>query len=409
MRLSRLMNRRRPSGERGAVAVLVTAFVALGVLLGASAISIDVGSLYAQRRQVQNGADAAAFAFAKTCALTKKCLASSAPSLGTLVGQNGRGTLSDSSTTPSYSTGLCVKNLPAGTTTDLPACGASSGTFIDCPAMNAAVTSLPYVEVHTQTLVNGTHILPPVVAGALGFGGANVQACARALFGPSGPGTEKAMPIAMSYCDWKAAVNYPATPGTFQNPPVGAWPGYGTANPWPSTEQTVSLAKDESACPTWNGHPAPGGFGWLTQDASSCSATITNGWVAGNTGNNYQCDLSPYLGKVAYMPIFDCVSATQVSPITSATDCTTSAHGSGNTWYHIAGYAALYVSGWNIGSSHQASVRPPGAVPTCMGPGSSGSCVSGWFTQELASSLPVDTSGGSGTPGFGTPTVHAAG
>lgn len=408
MRVAQFMNRRRPTGERGAVMVLVTAFVALGVLLGASAISIDVGSLYAQRRQVQNGADAAAFAFAKTCAITKQCTSSSAPGLRTLVGQNGQGTLSDSSTSPSYSTGLCVNNLPTGTTTDLPTCNASSGAFNDCPAMNAAAASLPYVEAHTQTLVNGTHILPPIVAGALGFGGANVQACSRAVFGPAGGGTEKAMPITMSYCDWKAAVNYPATSGTFQSPPVGAWPGYGPANPWPATEQTVSMAKNETGCSTWNGHTAPGGFGWLTQDSSGCSATITNGWVAGNTGNSYECDLTPYLGKVAYMPIFDCVTATQVNPITSATDCSSAANGTGNTWYHVVGYAALYVSGWNIASNQQASLRPPGAVPTCQGTGSSGNCVSGWFTQELASSLPIDTSG-SGAPGFGTPTVHAAG
>ena len=57
---------RRLSGDNGAVAVLV-AILAV-VLFGFAALVIDVGALYHERRQLQNGADAAAFAVAQACA-----------------------------------------------------------------------------------------------------------------------------------------------------------------------------------------------------------------------------------------------------------------------------------------------------------------------------------------------------
>jgi len=65
MRLKgRIQSMRRT--ETGAVAMIVALLAGTGVLLGAAAISVDVGSLYAQRRVVQNGADAAAFSLART-------------------------------------------------------------------------------------------------------------------------------------------------------------------------------------------------------------------------------------------------------------------------------------------------------------------------------------------------------
>lgn len=56
-----------PSGdERGAIAVLVALLMV--VLLGFAAISIDVGRLYAEKAELQNGADAAALGVAQHCA-----------------------------------------------------------------------------------------------------------------------------------------------------------------------------------------------------------------------------------------------------------------------------------------------------------------------------------------------------
>jgi Flp pilus assembly protein TadG len=59
---------RRPSGrgEQGAVAIIVA--IMLVVLMGAVALAVDVGGLYLKRRELVNGADAAALSAARTCA-----------------------------------------------------------------------------------------------------------------------------------------------------------------------------------------------------------------------------------------------------------------------------------------------------------------------------------------------------
>src|SRR3954452_8660928 len=57
----RVVNR----GERGATAVIVALMLVL--LFGMGAIVVDVGAMYQERRELQNGADAGALALAKTC------------------------------------------------------------------------------------------------------------------------------------------------------------------------------------------------------------------------------------------------------------------------------------------------------------------------------------------------------
>ncbi|MFH5878250.1 pilus assembly protein TadG-related protein [Arthrobacter sp. NA-172] len=54
------------SGEHGAVAVLIALLMV--VLLVFAALAIDVGSMYAEKAQLQNGADAAVLAIAQDCA-----------------------------------------------------------------------------------------------------------------------------------------------------------------------------------------------------------------------------------------------------------------------------------------------------------------------------------------------------
>lgn len=55
----------RDRRERGAVAVMVA--ISMVVMMGVAALSIDVGSAYSERQQLQNGADAAALAIATNC------------------------------------------------------------------------------------------------------------------------------------------------------------------------------------------------------------------------------------------------------------------------------------------------------------------------------------------------------
>ena len=55
--------------------------------------------------------------------------------------------------------------------------------------------------------------------------------------------------------------------------------------------------------------------------------------------------------------------------------------GSGNnTYYHISGFAAFYLSGWRLTKGNQVSVRPPNVL---CGSSNSQRCLSGWFLRDL--------------------------
>jgi hypothetical protein len=61
----RWLKNSRTDRERGAAGVLVA--VMMLVLIGAGALAVDVGQIYAERAQLQNGADAGAIAIAQAC------------------------------------------------------------------------------------------------------------------------------------------------------------------------------------------------------------------------------------------------------------------------------------------------------------------------------------------------------
>ncbi len=67
--LARLVLLRLRRDERGAVAIIVAVLIGGGVLTGMGALVIDVGQLFQERGELQNGADAAAIGVAKSCAL----------------------------------------------------------------------------------------------------------------------------------------------------------------------------------------------------------------------------------------------------------------------------------------------------------------------------------------------------
>src|SRR6478609_6709656 len=128
--------------EHGAVVTVVAVLLAGGVLLGFLALSLDVGQILVEKRQLQNSADAAAVSLAQSCA-KNNCVAG-ADSLANLVDNNANDKVSGLQS-------QCATNMPGST---LPPCGTATGTWADCsplPPALAAMTGLPYVEVRTQT------------------------------------------------------------------------------------------------------------------------------------------------------------------------------------------------------------------------------------------------------------------
>ncbi|MHB1474335.1 MAG: TadE/TadG family type IV pilus assembly protein [Dermatophilaceae bacterium] len=404
------------TGETGAVAMLVAILLGTGVLLGLAAITIDTGSLLYERRQLQNGADAAALSIAQTCLNADKqstlCAAPDVSPSSTLVGLVGANAADQKSDIASVcgSAALVAAN-PTAFPTQCPTL--PSPGLVECPNTSSAAK---YVEVRTSTRSGdgSSTILPPFLAQTLAGGnysGETVKACARAAWGAAGPPGPVFFPVTFSYCDWKAKtgadpLTTPPTPGHYELPPApGLTPGYGTTapnTPWPTSEVRLYTQGNGSptSCPTWNGHVAPGNF--ATSNNISCNATVVDGWVQGDTGGSAPCDLSilaSYKGQIVYLPIFDCDTSVQHS----FANCN-NAHGSGD-WYHISGYAAFYLTGFYFasGKTEGKSIYPPDDDDApCNGPDR---CVSGWFTTGTLQTT-IDTSG---APGFGSYAVQLAG
>jgi len=417
------------AGDRGAVAMIVAMLFGFGVMLGLAALTIDVGNINADRRQLQNGADAVALAVAQQCATDGTCdvvTPSKIDDLQKLANANA----ADNATSirrvdDGASTSLYQKPAICGTLAGLPLCptgwtdSSSMSNLQECPSTPSA----KYVRVYTETKngADNRNILPYYFGAAItGIEGANQQACATVTTTqPSG----SAAPIALSYCEWaKATGNNPAHPGTggggtFPAGPVGTWPGYvtgtSTATPpvptWPAFaaplptapvaghEIIIGLQGTTAAqdCSTWNGHDGPGGFGYLSAN-SLCTAVATpNGWVQVDTGNTMPtgCDLLPYFDKVLYLPVFDCLTtsvggAPTFTPV-PGTVCTSNSANGSNTWYHVTGYAKFYLSGYKTGgsSSTEAGRTDTNASPSvpCTG---NDRCLSGWFLKGLVNTPP---------------------
>ncbi len=113
--VARPVLRRLRSDQRGAVAVLVAVLIGGGVLTGMGALVIGVGQLYAERAQLQNGADAAALAVARSCA-TGTCTPGSA---GAFANANAKD-------------GVAAVNLVCG-----------SGSLGNCPPSTSKMTNCP--------------------------------------------------------------------------------------------------------------------------------------------------------------------------------------------------------------------------------------------------------------------------
>lgn len=146
--------------ERGASAVIF-GFLLIP-LIGSLAISVDVGGLYAEKAQLQNGADAAALAVAYECAVDDDCAGSSA-----------------------VASDYAANNAVDQFTTSLEPTFSAPGTVT--------------VDVETGN-TDGTDELRHPFAALIGIDSTKVVAQATAIYGPPSGGS--VFPLALSYCDF---------------------------------------------------------------------------------------------------------------------------------------------------------------------------------------------------------------
>jgi len=240
------MARRSLDGERGAVAVFVALLMV--ALLGFAAVSIDVGAMYAERRQLQNGADAGALAIAQDCA-----------------------------------DGACGN--PSGTAQQFATANKNDGVVA------AAIQGGPVTSASTSvTVVTGTtvdHWFAPV----LGIDESNLTASATAKWGVPIGGTA-VLPITFSWCEWNAQT--------------------GGGSPSGTTQRTIIFSKDSGTnCNGPSGNAVPGGFGWLPTDSGTCNTTSALAQILeSKTGNSMpsgctSADFQKVLAQTVLLPIYD--------------------------------------------------------------------------------------------------------
>jgi Flp pilus assembly protein TadG len=373
-RLARPMMRLLGRDERGAIGVLIAVLIGGGVLFGLGALAIDVGQLYQNRAELQNGADAGALAVADSCAL-------------------GTCTTGIANT---YATGNASKltggqagvDLVCGSGSGMSACPSPGGAPYDCPANPSGGAN--YVDVYTSTRTPSGTLLPPVFARTLtgnsGYVGTRVKACAQAEWGA--PSSANTIAFTISACSWYVYTNNGTT---FAQPP----PYPPNTPPAASDDHVIfehgSQGSKTTGCPPYqpSGQDAPGNFGWTT-DSGNCSVTINNSSYGGSTGASASNDCQTVLANdqanktIVYLPVYSAISGT-----------------GNNVSYTLLGFAAFVVTGYHIsGASFQAKDWVTNKFP-CTG---SNFCISGYFTQGL-----IPSTGGLGGKGLGASIVKLTG
>jgi hypothetical protein len=334
------------------------------------ALVIDVGQLYANRAELQNGADAAAMAVARSCA-QGNCAPGSAGPFATANASKLTG-------------GAAGVDLVCGSGS-LSHCPAGSGGVTDCPA--APASSPNYVDVHTSTRTSsGSSLLPPVAARTLlgnsGYQGSTVRACSQAEWGA--PSALFGLGVTISACTWDKATSAGTTFA-----PAPPYPP--NTSPSPAQDQVLQMHSSASAtgCPTEPaGADAPGNFGWTADQTGACQTYINGGSYGGDTGASPSHACQQVLSaaqanrSLLFLPVYVSVSGT----------------GTGVT-YILKGFAAFVVTGYHMpGFSASDWLN---SASNCRG---STFCLNGYFTRGL-----IPASGSLGGPNLGAVIVQLSG
>lgn len=369
--LRRRLSGLRDDGGRGAVAVLVAILLGTGVLLGMAALVVDVGQLYQNRAELQNGADAAALAVAKSCA------AGSCD--GSIATATGYASANASSLTghKAYVNFVCgaAGAGGAGATGTIPVgTGQCVVAKTVCPANPPAGQN--YVDVETSTLMpSNSHLLPPVFAETLtgnsNYSGSTVYACAQVQW--HGPAVGSTVGITLGYCDWAEATST----GT-SYPPLPPYTTSSTPLPVVINFHDPKGQEGETGCPSGPaGQTASGNFGWTADPNNNCLLSSSNFTLVGgsytyggNTGNNTPTDCQSVLSSaqasqtVLYVPVYS------------------SYNGQGSkATYNLSSLAPFVVTGYSFGKQFQVKDRVTQTL--CGGNGKNVTCISGYFVHQI--------------------------
>ena len=357
--------------ERGAIGVLVAIMLGCGVLTGMGALVIDVGRLYQERAELQNGADAAALGVAKTCAL-----GGCAPAVAQLYANANASRLTG---------GAAGVDMVCGSG-GLQGCPAPTGAKADCPAPPAGGTG--YVQVYTSTLTaGGSTLLPPVFARTLlgnsSYRGSAVLACAQAEWGA--PAAATAAAVTISACEWDQATQQGASFGPAPPSPPNPAPA-------PASDQVLMLnntGANNNGCATEPaGSDGPGSFGWVQHPAGICALPISGATFPGRMQIrvSFSCRRVLQRAQQNQTPIL-------VPVYVSLSDV------AGNVSYVLQGFADFVVTGYHMPGFNAPDWLNP--ANDCAG---ADYCLNGYFTQGL-----VPTTGSLGGTNLGASVIKLTG
>ena len=306
----------QPENERGAAGVLVA--VTMLVLIGAGALAVDVGQIYAERAQLQNAADSGALAVVEACYETP-CSQEDAESI--------------------------AESLANANSND----GASNVAEVDLTVAN-------HVTVRTTTQSGSNSFLTKMFASALDAPAVTVGAHATAtfLYPPTGVSI---LPLVFATCEF-VDDGQPHKILTHSGSAGGPSP----AKESPAKESDKGKGKDEEKgggdesgsknpadCNSTNpsGQIVPGGFAWLNPNRDvECEVKATVGeWSDGSEGLAIPTECKDLFDPDATPSLKDRTVALPVYAYTceGMTKCTGS-----HTEYMIEKWAGFKIERWNF-------------------------------------------------------------
>jgi Flp pilus assembly protein TadG len=298
--------RRWLRGDRGVALVLVG--VCLAALLALAGMAVDLGVVYAERRELRNGADAAALAIAEDCGIgTRACDEATALA-----------------TAEEYADANAWDGDSAVDSVELAFGANDSGSVRVVTSAWDAANGVPGVRVPLLSM--------------LGFHRVEVGAAATADFGH--PLSGSGLALIIDTCEFYTAIQAD---------------GYGPGS------MTTLWFKDpkgdpERPCPADPaGKDAPGSFGWLdTPNTNECRTALltVGGWATAEPG------FSPSKGCKSHIPP---LNADYLLPIYDQVT------GQGNnTRYRVAGFAMFHFMGYNFPNWGKAGVGCDGSGKGCI-------------------------------------------
>ena len=330
--------------------ILVWVALMMVVLVGMGALVIDIGALYVERRELQNGADAAALAVAQDC-VEGDC------------GSGGGSTRAQQYANLNANDGTSAldPSTPCGVGPGLTACSGSA------PGGVSGATGWVRVGTSTKTSDGSSEVsflLAPIISSLTGK---TVKASAVAAWGP--PQEASTLPFTFSVCEFWNLVPEGVPEG--EDFPENTVTVYSKAGGGPNNE---IVPECDSRSPS--GGTVEGGFGWLDVSGGSCSAQLSIGDTItgpGNPGNDNllkraPCSESLIRGKTVLLPLFGSVSGT-----------------GSNATYTIAGFTGFTISAYRLsGSAYPSGFTCP-QVPGGKGGVGNLRCFQGEFSRYYSS------------------------